>query len=789
MKIKNISCTQFAGIRDADIALDDGINIIYGKNESGKSTLVNLISRVLFQNAKLDGRSNKDFFDLYFPSALKDGSAAGDFADGKLSFETDGGMYTISKEWGADARCTLSTPSGSIRSQEQIDEILREALIYGEGVYSDMLFPSQRNAGASLEAILDASKNTDAKQEINNAVTMAFAESGGVSVDAIEQAIEGKIREIEGLHWDAERNMPKKKSGRWARDLGEILKAYYDLSDAQEVLDNIAALEAEADRTSAEYNEKNDEACSAEKEFDTFNKYARRLAEDSEQREKIKRLNNAIKKQSEILGEWPKLLADLESAKKLYAEKTDRTILDKYNAAKKLADGINEYKERLNGMSCPSDDEIMTVRSETKRYSSLENKLCGMNLTAQIKLFGTNTVVVKSLRTGETLTLDDNLAITEAVSITVPDVMEMRLAPADVDAEEIKKQLELSMAAVNKIYGKYGVKSVDELENKSRLYRDMCTKIENAENRLSMLLDGDTLDELYARAKNISSDIREMSQIDGDISRLCANTEITRFITQKETQIKLYEKDYVSIDAIKEEIRLSNAELDKIKETVKETGDIPEEYQRISNPDAHLKMLKNAADNAQKLRENALSDKAAASGRLEAYKESLDDDPANKAQEAKCRFEEQKELLAHWKHIEEVFKQKKDELSDNPMQDIAERFTHYLSEISGGRVSSEFTEQDKLSMNIYSSNRILDYGKLSEGTKETVFLAFRLAALDHLFPNGGVVVLDDPFTDMDDERTAQSCALIKEFAKRHQVIFLTCKEEYLELLDGKTIRI
>ena len=40
MKLKNISCTQFAGVRDINVNLTDGINVIYGKNESGKSTLL-----------------------------------------------------------------------------------------------------------------------------------------------------------------------------------------------------------------------------------------------------------------------------------------------------------------------------------------------------------------------------------------------------------------------------------------------------------------------------------------------------------------------------------------------------------------------------------------------------------------------------------------------------------------------------------------------------------------------------------------------------------------------------
>ena len=66
MKIEKAGCEQFAGVRDLSVEFGDGVNVVYGANEAGKSTLVNLISRTLFQNAKLD-----NIYDSHHPAVLE----------------------------------------------------------------------------------------------------------------------------------------------------------------------------------------------------------------------------------------------------------------------------------------------------------------------------------------------------------------------------------------------------------------------------------------------------------------------------------------------------------------------------------------------------------------------------------------------------------------------------------------------------------------------------------------------------------------------------------------------
>ncbi len=641
---------------------------------------------------------------------------------------------------------------------------------------------------------LDATKKDETKQEIIDVVSQTFAQSDGISIDAIEQAINAKIDEISGKHWDFANNRPEKrvKIGRWEKDLGEILSAYYAWEDAKVKFQKIAEQEELVDKTAENYKKSEFDLRKAQEDYKDFDNYAPILENYKWRNQNIEILKKELKKEKDVLLNWPKYNNALEQANSLKNEKDAWETKDKYNEAKKIVDEITAKNNEIADKKYPDEKDIKKVKDLQREIDKLKSKLGGMNLTAAVRMFNDNTLKVTSCVSGEKINVsDDKFSITEAVNITIPDVMEMQLSPFGVDVKAIESDIEEKEESVKHIFGMYNVADLEELENLKKFIDNAVSIITSNEEKLKLILSGIDFAELEAKVNNSTIAVRTKDEIDQNIKEVCGSDEIISFKGKMEGRIEDYSKIYIDIGKLGEKVKETENQLEKAEsESGYSIEDIPVQYRDVTDIKEYREKLKDKVDKFQEKRDNAYDDKTKAEIELAKYGENSAGDLKEKVEESEQKFNETKSLLEHWKHIQEVFNEQKEKLKSNPMQDIADSFAQYLEIISEGKVSSEFPEANNINMNIYSDNRKLDYKKLSEGTKETVFLAFRLAVLDHLFPDGGgIIIFDDPFTDMDAERTIQACELVKECAKRHQVLFFTCKQEYAEMLNCPEIRI
>ena len=66
----------------------------------------------------------------------------------------------------------------------------------------------------------------------------------------------------------------------------------------------------------------------------------------------------------------------------------------------------------------------------------------------------------------------------------------------------------------------------------------------------------------------------------------------------------------------------------------------------------------------------------------------------------------------------------------------------------------------------------------SAGTRELLDFCIRLALAETIFTREKpALILDDPFVNLDDEKTESAKRLVKELSKTHQVLYFTCKTE------------
>ena len=113
--------------------------------------------------------------------------------------------------------------------------------------------------------------------------------------------------------------------------------------------------------------------------------------------------------------------------------------------------------------------------------------------------------------------------------------------------------------------------------------------------------------------------------------------------------------------------------------------------------------------------------------------------------------------------------------------------TRYLIPVEKGcKAYMQFLQNDKTEVRFNAEGAPLreEQGKLREigyysaGMRELLGFSIRIALVDAIFTQEKpVLILDDPFVNLDDEKTDKAKKLVKELTKRYQVLYLTCKKE------------
>ncbi len=105
MKIRKVQINGFGNIENKTIDFSDGINLIYGENEAGKSTLVNFIKCVFYGVNKNKAGGEYSDYEKYKPWKDIDFS-------GKIEYELQGKTYTVFRDFNRN-NCKVYDENGN----------------------------------------------------------------------------------------------------------------------------------------------------------------------------------------------------------------------------------------------------------------------------------------------------------------------------------------------------------------------------------------------------------------------------------------------------------------------------------------------------------------------------------------------------------------------------------------------------------------------------------------------------------------------------------------------------
>lgn len=786
MRIDSYSSEQFAGVRNHEAKFEIGMNVVLGDNETGKSTMIAAIFYALTQTTKLDKRKDSDFIAHYFPTS------GAKTIDSTVRFTQDGANYELTKIWdltGQDTSFKLRQIGGDTLRGTQAEEKLKELIQFGHSVYNNLIFGRQNHEEKILQWCYSffSKKDDESIDEVRKQIGSAVSAASGISPEKIIAEIDKRLCEL-GDRWDFDHDIPEKKLGiskRWEKGIGAILKAWYNFEDA----DNIYRSAKDAEASIATTTRKLEAAKSAQ--VIAKDKQAKLLekkgaVDNIESLQELKHQSeHTLERAKKALLDWPTQVHRIEEGKRLLALKEERDRKAKKSELTKRIAKIKAINQAIKELQLDTSS-YLDFKRDYEEALDLQNDielaraaLGATTLHATIKMKGDYVAQVDLGGKIQSVKTFDN-DVNGYFSMTIPGIAEVQVESPEVDVQDLQDRIETAQNRIDEILEEYCASDLSVLGDMADEYEEDIEKLKAKNNELEIALESKTLDEYNSMLDEINDNpsIPIPSDLDDLIeSYLQDRRSLDVAISLAENAVTGYQSEYSTIDNLHEIINSTESSIEEKSARI----DKLTSQQNISVEEFGA-MLEECTQELDTL-ESQIGEYLTTLGQL--------GEPANitDLEAEKDRLKDEWEVLKktyhNYQQIREDFValQKQD---DDRFNGFHVKFNEYLAAITG----NSLTMNDDNGLALTSGKNPITKEILSAGTRKTVLLAFRLAILNYYFPNGdGLIVLDDDLLDMDPNRRSQAATLLKSFAEKNQVIFITCDPAIAKLLGGNQIKV
>ena len=794
MILNKLILCPFAGFTNREVEFKKGLNVILGENEAGKSTLVNAIKASLFEPTNLGKRDLEKFAHAYFPK----GNA--DQAKIILDFNAGKSQYSLEKTWGVGKSSKLTSSEGdSINDEAAVQAKLNELLVLHRGSWEEVLFADQQKMSSTVESI---QKNKD---NINRIPTLE-GQGGGLDGDIPAQDLLASLQSLMTeykLLWDFNVQGPKENRGiqnPWLRGLGTIIKAYYEAEAVRSEFNKLKELEIALDHNSNLLKNNSAELQGRKVTIDSMKLQQQNVLRYQELSNQKNTLEGQLAAMKIVMNEWPTKLAAQpmleknitaikERIAKLEVESKNAqkrnegaSILEKYKQLKDILANVEEIKARLstNGNIEPADVKQVNEHREAIAQSNLELK--AQKLEAEVFSMAEVTIQTAqgitpaeniTLTAGETKKIDASGRVSfefNGVKISVKSALK--------SVDEIVNNIELNEKAIESILDKYGIKSLvefDQIIQKNKSDNDLLN--ECRQNYSAIIKESKkSFDQIKEQAEELLAipSTRSLDDIQTAFrAESSASSEATVEFNSNKDQIDLWVTTYTDFGNLSVSYANSNATFNTLASEIAAIPALPEGFENAADYIKELNKLVEIQD-VQGEANNQLSINLT---RIQTQLDNFDTDALSLEAELESLQEKFERKLQEYKALELAERKLKEIIEQNPHNPFADfevETANIFASLTGNRYT-EILREGEAPVAVRRNNKDIPTELLSGGTAASLGLAVRLAyAKLYLKDLDGFFVLDDPFTEMDEERRLLATETLTQFASEKQTFYFTC---------------
>ena len=286
MKIKNLKINGFGKLKDKDINLEDGINIIYGENEAGKSTLLKFITSMFYGLSKNKNGGTMPEVERYEPWNNEEFS-------GRISYELDNNEdYEVYREFRKKNPKIFDKNLEDVSKQFNINKTKGNEFFYEQVGLEEEIFTSSIIT-KQAEVKLDEKMQNTLIQKISNILGTG---EDTTSYITIINKLKKKLNDEVGTSNTKERpiNIVENRIGELILEKNELEK----YNESKFHIDEEIAITIES--------------------IEKLNKELDSLRAVNIQKDKLKENENRIKINEEVIGNLQNNIDELNNEKKNY---------------------------------------------------------------------------------------------------------------------------------------------------------------------------------------------------------------------------------------------------------------------------------------------------------------------------------------------------------------------------------------------------------------------------------------------------------------------------------------